>query len=692
MAGATIAILISLARIIQKGRRRALKAVGRGDQGRRSDATNPVASSLPDEALLDAIRAALSAAKQPVHAAERLPLPTVLSELNVWLADERQWHAAYAANWKSLINDVEQSLEGCGSEIQDVLLSPDQNARTELTAVRRRITGSKTAPDASLRRRLQRVCELLTSRLQSSEVLLAALNELRVAAARADPEAAEGAARELIELAVSAGRSREWFPGRVRSLLDDNALEIAAVRGDEMPADPQAKAGTSPAERLDIVRRYLTEPPRRGEVVVWMDYRLAKVGWPPEVKLGDHVALYDDSWLRSCLEHDTLDQLPPEVRNNPHNLRMLVGVFPEQNGSPGGHSESVEVVEALDEPPVAYIRVDLGEVLVAKARTLAVETAEAVVSLASLYGLSPSTWQPGTGWTTYIDGEEGGWSSGASPAPALSVEDWVALEQRDHTASTLAHVANLLGPHLPVRDPGVAEACTLLSWLRQARVASDPARLLLCDRVLEQVSGWAGVADRAYFLDEHMRLGWSYRRVRSELAGVAWDVQHALHDSSPSNDATWLEIYPDAGLLRGRVNLQAFLCHLPSLVAQLPQGSRELRRAQRLLDRTRTGGATIGWLRELDQRFNALEARARRTRNALVHGGPISQETVAAVVDFADELAANALNVSVQGRLAGHDLVDHFLDRRADLLRSRRLLDNNQPSNEALFWDESGGL
>jgi hypothetical protein len=189
-----------------------------------------------------------------------------------------------------------------------------------------------------------------------------------------------------------------------------------------------------------------------------------------------------------------------------------------------------------------------------------------------------------------------------------------------------------------------------------------------------------------------MRLGWSYRRVRSELGGIAWDVQHALHSLSRSNDATWLEIYPDANLLRGTVNFQAFLHHLPSLVAQLPHDSSELPRAQRLLDRTCTGRATLGWLRELDQRFNAVEARARRTRNALVHGGPISQETVVAVVDFVDELAANALNVSVQGRLGGHDLVDHFIGWRADLLRSRRLLEENQPSSQALFWDESGGL
>ena len=51
-----------------------------------------------------------------------------------------------------------------------------------------------------------------------------------------------------------------------------------------------------------------------------------------------------------------------------------------------------------------------------------------------------------------------------------------------------------------------------------------------------------------------------------------------------------------------------------------------------------------------------MEARRLRTRNALVHGGPLAPATVEAVAAFAEHLAGEALAACIEGRLLGNDL------------------------------------
>ena len=216
---------------------------------------------------------------------------------------------------------------------------------------------------------------------------------------------------------------------------------------------------------------------------------------------------------------------------------------------------------------------------------------------------------------------------GGHGSEVLTVQEHVALSQRDHTADTLARVADELGPHLPVRDQRVGEACKLLSALRQARRSSDAARILLCDRLVEQVAGWAGVADRAYFLQDHLRPAWSYRRIRSEIADVGWAAQYAFSEQNHGTDGPWSAIFPDNGAMKVTMNFQALLDHLPWVIDQLPEGS-ERRHAERLRSRTSTGSATLS-LHESDRRFDVIDSRARRTRNALAHGGPTGQRMAA---------------------------------------------------------------
>ncbi len=103
------------------------------------------------------------------------------------------------------------------------------------------------------------------------------------------------------------------------------------------------------------------------------------------------------------------------------------------------------------------------------------------------------------------------------------------------------------------------------------------------------------------------------------------------------------------------------------------------------------GQATDGWWGEHREHATILELRRQRTRNALVHGGPEAPGSVANVIEFAESIAVNALHASLDGKLRGHDLIDHFIDhfidRRKRLAEMRARLSRGDRPEDVLFPD-----
>jgi hypothetical protein len=173
------------------------------------------------------------------------------------------------------------------------------------------------------------------------------------------------------------------------------------------------------------------------------------------------------------------------------------------------------------ERPVTYVRIDLGDELVARAVTVARDTAEAIASLGIIYGAEPSIWRLDDGDLLYADGEATGSSAGPSVVEQPTFDQRMAV-RRDRTIAGLADVADKFGPLLPVRDPGVHAAATLLGWLREARRAGGPLQLVLFDRVIESASGWAGINSMSRFIQDELIPWWAYNRIRNaiQVAGL----------------------------------------------------------------------------------------------------------------------------------------------------------------------------
>jgi hypothetical protein len=134
------------------------------------------------------------------------------------------------------------------------------------------------------------------------------------------------------------------------------------------------------------------------------------------------------------------------------------------------------------------------------------------------------------------------------------------------------------------------------------------------------------------------------------------------------------------------VNLKAVLEHLDELTEIAPAGSESSVHLARLRQQTADGSSAKAWLRELGSEFDKNNSRLRRTRNALMHGGPLVTSNVEDVARFSTTLAYLALGPAVHLLLDDKDVIDGFLDREQNHLRCFSQLRDGIPASEALFW------
>jgi hypothetical protein len=260
----------------------------------------------------------------------------------------------------------------------------------------------------------------------------------------------------------------------------------------------------------------------------------------------------------------------------------------------------------------------------------------------------------------------------------------------DITATHLARHAEDLARHLPLRTTELRMAGRLMVWLRQTGASDIPAQVVLCDRVIEQVCGWAGIAQPWRFIEASLRPEWIHDRIRTYILRSyhqlrfsplgqhdLWQVIEPNEPEPPHAPRNWI----------GPTNLKAILENIDELV-ELAEGLDQGIAIQRLRERIADRDSVRAWLDELSAEFDRRNARLRRTRNALMHGGPITVDTVNHVSEFSMSLAYLAIGPAVNLLLEDRDLVDGFLDNSAEITRCFARLLEGVPMSEALFLPE----
>ena len=551
-------------------------------------------------------------------------------------------------------------------------------------------------PDPVLRSRLRRAASKLRVGLSGDGALLSAWEDLLKAWS---DEVAFSRAATLLALVSEAGLDVDEVVKGLEQLLRDSALRVAKLRGEPTGAfnSLNERAGASVVERVNLCRKLLSLPPTRGRVVVWLRYLLAPLPEGTTIDISDRVTIYSKDALAAAWDADVNERLPPELREGkrPHNLASMAGIPEEDEQDPDPAEQGPpDDEEADDRPPHALIRVDLGEVLVAEAVDLARETADLLVSLAVLHGADPSIWLLTDDYCKFIDDKAAGASFSAPPVFVPSLEQRSAMLS-DRLPHVLDEWAERLALHLPMTRPDLRRGAQSAYWMRRARETWEPGRLVLYDRVFEQVAGWAGFTDLNRFIEDCLRPSWPLGRVRNEITN-SWAAVHRA-GSGPFREMSteaWAEIAArpsleyeprdDGGWV---VNLRGVLLELDFILARLQPLSPLHERIEQLSKRTADAKATQKWIKALDNDFVALRGRWRRLRNALVHGGPVGEGSTQSVLPFAEWLTTDALHTALDGLLAGEELIDHFLERREAQLRvSERMRLGDLPA-DTIFWE-----
>lgn len=548
----------------------------------------------------------------------------------------------------------------------------------ELRRLRGEFSAAIGEPDEALRRRLQHIATTTRADVAHGQLLLTSFRRI-CAWSQTDLERSERGIGEFRSLAALQGRDDGILVDRIAAVLDDSAWQIATVRGEPRPEDPRATAGISGEARLSLMETLLEQPPARRPGVVWLEYLQARLGAPWVLPIGTRVTLYAHDFLRP-----TLHQAPNDPRI-PDELREDSDVRPFLASWLGAYDASESVLadyEVYGDPRV-FLRIELEEMPSTQLVPAARETAEFLVAYGALGSDDHDLWVLGESYHVVNGGSSTAWV----PVNADKARDQL---PHDDTAAALARTADLLAKHLPLRGRDLRVAGRLLVWLRQATRNDNPVRLVLCDRVVEQVAGWAGVARPSRFVTEFLRPGWVYEQVRRSVQQSYLQLMNDTHGAHaltstieeppprpPFSHATYLP----------SINLRAVLENLDALIEVAPRGSSAWTGLARLRARTATPRSVGGWLDQLEDEFEVRNDRLRRTRNALMHGGPLVRTTVDDVARFAETLAYQAIGPAVHLMLEEEDVIDGFLRRQQDHTRCFARLRHGSPPSEALFWN-----
>lgn len=609
------------------------------------------------------------------------------TELDAWLADQRDYARPRKAEWASLIADFRRSLDARGTRIRRRSAALDA-----VGAALHELIGREPARRAALRRDLH----VARDRLADPQAAVDAFDDLWDAVT--DRASSERLVADLLEVLRSvyafAGQSLSTVTNALTGIADDSAIEIAYARheldGAKIPAEftpPGAEqfskeAELSADERLDLMRRTLTQPPAPEGQVVWVFYGHGRFD-PWIFKLGP-VSFFDGPVLLSVFEQlqeqDEMntggasdmwwyDDLPPEVvageraeffRATHHWPDLEHWVAARVDLGPGPH---------LD--PVADAR----------------HQADALVGLA-MFHRNRGSWVPLTGYMHVIDEERHG-GSWPIDEPRAWDTDWVTMDETD---SWLVENQDDLEVHWPVQDAALAELVECISVLnmatrttsreREAGVSaiagtgvggavSGPVVFLQRVRVLELLASRLGVPGMEWssLLEGYLMDVW----VRAQLLDRVFSAveRAASDDDLSSNDPSLTEL---RGKLvtygsgrRVTLHTDIALAALPDLAQRLPTHHQRARRVRDIAARVADVPALLGWVEELREEFRRKAGRAHRCRNSLTHGGPFHAASMETVSTFVEWQAGTATVVALRDVLAASTVADALTAKRDEL-------------------------
>lgn len=580
------------------------------------------------------LAAALSRRTRPTVNPRDLEPAASAQELLAWSQDDGRWNPRATNDWCSLLDDVETAWSRLGPKLKKVA-----DIDTQLDALREVRAGGALAGDK--RPSVEDAARALGTAFSNSGALPAAIDDLFEAAERSNrPASLDDETRWRLALLASVGEQHghDW-----------------AVVADRFRRSLQWTGDAPLAESIRAVHKTLTAPAGRGHSIVWLAIDHAYAWGQPQ---DSAVQLFDGDWLLAALRDwsGPRDGVPPELAADPRRL-----------------PDACERLDADADPntqlPVAFARIDLGEGPTAGARERARETLELLVARASTRQHG-TTWKIGNPVLHFVDEDLVFEADGPIGDPDVYARIDRGRIIRDTTAEAITVEAQQLRAHIPVRDGRLHDALQLSKWLTAARDASPPARLVLSGRVIEQAANWADVGVPA-LIEDCLSWAWAVSKIGGDLANAGWHAVMRLpggmgQSSTAEERDAFLEtrraIVNEASGEQIRLRTFEVLARLDWLAEQHAAETEIGDFLRELQQRVASGPSAADWIDELRDELRVRNARAVRTRNALVHGGPVISATAESVVGILDSLGSHALEWVMEGLAAERRLPELFAE------------------------------
>jgi hypothetical protein len=331
---------------------------------------------------------------------------------------------------------------------------------------------------------------------------------------------------------------------------------------------------------------------------------------------------------------------------------------------------------------IVLARVDLGTGIFPDAPRVAAEQAQAVVTVASVRA-GDRYWRPLDGYIHATDGRVTGWSSFGQPLQRADV-----APDLDRTADELGTLATTLGPRLPVVDPALTETIDALGWWQTATDQPPLAAIVLDVRVLDLVA--ARVTNGAWqdYLDSYHRDDWIRSRIISTLHSTVFAAMRGYHivPLSEHPQLAGLEATLFEPISAGRHVFYAdrALAALPTLARIWPVHDHLGRQLHTLAVHLSSPAALEDWRQALGDRWTRARGRLQRVRNALAHGGPLTQ-AADTVHRLAHQRAGKALSVTLEALLDGRGAVKAHGDARSRMTAWRNGVVGAASVHDAVF-------
>jgi hypothetical protein len=608
-----------------------------------------------------------------------MPLTAIAQEITIACADARVHDHMQIDSWESMAADLSDSLDWIGPNLlvlvdtaarrvhhaitNDLLVPRPPNPRPRIDDTKRPIVAAQTAALAAV--------------LDRDDVLGAAWRDL-VAGCRDINHALYPSERiaflrdTLVGLSEYRKQDRRYFSPistAVQVLIgyQTSVRQAQAMVGDPVdnaPYNPHAKADLTEAERADLAARCILERPPADDYVVW--FRLSEgyfVGRDPYVTHGD-ITFYEAQALASLLIHqdrarEVLDVVPEELLTD--EIRDL-----QKSGKVDEHT-GFEYA-----PGLVYARVTVHDV----ERHRAVDTARMHLdTVLAVVGVHEHMWKVLGGHLFY---DSSPWNPiGARWGLKEPLPEPV-FYQNDHFATDLARFT--ADGHLITAETAqrLKRSLRLSSALTNTPQDDSEAIVMAAVRAIEHCNTWTAplAGHRWYgFIDEYLT---DWYTLRAFAQRVVLDVFAAAHEYQPDHtpgavpppelDAIRQDIILDGGW-GTRIDSPKTTAHVAALRGIYANHwlARRLAESDDILSSV----AALSTAFDGEQlRVDARVKRLTRTRNAAIHGGPLSDAACGTIADFARTLAQQALNTTIWAIVTGQQ-VDTYATSQRDEYRQR---------------------